>query len=263
MPPAPLGSKSRSRWASSSSRLSRSSLRAGQVLAKPGQFLVATGQFFAAGGQFAFPFGEPKADGPAFGLELGQPGVQFGLAAVEFLLSVAKMGGQLIGLETNLFASRCVGERRGRRPLPNRRRRSRNPDFVGTIDSLGGGQTRSSAREDFARRPSVSRGTGDSDLLISGKLVRDHWPECIRRSRPARYNPRNRQSFPRPLHRQSEWFSSVEKKGGRGRGKAGGDNHRKNGARDTEERENRTSGQPRGCETDVLCLPPLSPYHFV
>ena len=161
----------------------------GELFTKSGQFFLACGQLFAAGGQFSFAFAEPEADGPPLRLELGRPGVQFGLAIVQFLLPAAKMSGQLIGLEANLFGSRCVRHRFGRR---HRQLRGRNLDFMRAIDSLRGRPDRSShGKTSHADPPSpagqaiqtwscLKRGPGQlvnrrNTIRVIGKVFLDHY----------------------------------------------------------------------------------------
>ncbi len=101
------------------------------------QFLLVPGQFFATAGQIVLAFIEPETDSPRLRLQFGDPGVHFGLAMIQLLLPTAKMRGQLIGLETNLFGGRLIHHRLCSWPLPSCGQiQDGMPRFVGAINPL-------------------------------------------------------------------------------------------------------------------------------
>ena len=87
----------------------------GDGFAPRGQFPLLLGQRLAARGQVGFVLVDPKSGGPCVGLQAGDARVQLGLAVVQFLLPIAKVCGQLGGLQADLFADRLVGNELRRR----------------------------------------------------------------------------------------------------------------------------------------------------
>ena len=109
-------------------------------------------KFFVARRDVGLALAVPQPRGTRLGFKLGYPRVQCGFTLVEFLLPIAKVGGQLVGLTTNLLRGRLVRHARRRRHLLGRQfLGNRDVWPVRGVDPLCGTQIRALARGLFMK----------------------------------------------------------------------------------------------------------------